>query len=115
MTKEEFKRKYFTNNFYWVNKENYKQLQEIGIEVGCMNPIGDSSIIEWHEGFKNIGFRTYEKNNNITQFQKEPFLLHTDTATDYKEMIDSYIGIEQTKFNKAMGRIRNEKAKGISK
>lgn len=24
MTKENFKQKYFTNNFYWVNKQNYK-------------------------------------------------------------------------------------------
>ncbi len=30
---QEFKQKYFTNNFYWVNKDNYKRLQEIALEV----------------------------------------------------------------------------------
>lgn len=90
MTKSEFKQKYFTNNFYWVNEKNYEKLQQIGIEVGCLCHTGDTSIIKWHEGFKNLGFRTYEKNNNITIFQKEPFLLHTEKATDYDKMIKAY-------------------------
>jgi hypothetical protein len=87
---EDFKQKYFTDNFYWVNKENYKQLQEIAIEVGCLCHNGKSEIIEWHEGFKNLGFRTYEKNNNITVFQKEPFLIGGKTPTDYNEMLIDY-------------------------
>lgn len=91
MTKLEFKQKYFSNNFYWINKENYKQLQEIGIELGCVNPSKETSIIEWHEGFKNLGFRTYEKNNNITVFQKEPFLLHNEIASDFNEMLLVYV------------------------
>lgn len=90
MTKKEFKDKYFTNNFYWINEENYKTIQKIGIEIGCLNPNGERQAIEWHEGFKNLGFRTYEKNNNVTKFQKEPFLLHNEEATDYNEMIAEY-------------------------
>jgi len=90
MDLKEFKQKYFTNNFYWVNKENYKQLQEIGIKVGCLNPLKETNIIDWHEGFKNLGFRTYERNNNITVFQKEPFLLHNEKATNFNEMVESY-------------------------
>ena len=31
-----FKEKYFTNNFYWVNKDNYLRLQQIALEVGCL-------------------------------------------------------------------------------
>ena len=87
---QESKQKYFTNNFYWVNKENYKRLQEIALEVGCLCHTGKAEIIEWHEGFKNLGFRTYEKNNNVTVFQKEPFLLHNQTATDFNEMLSAY-------------------------
>ena len=63
MNKKEFKQKYFTNNFYWINETNYENLQNIGVEFDCINPSGNKSIIEWHDGFKNLGFRTYEKNN----------------------------------------------------
>lgn len=88
MTREQFKEDYFTDNFYWVNKDNYEQLQNIGVEFGCLNPCGDKSIIEWHEGFKNLGFRTY--NNKPTKFQKESFLLHGHSATSFEEMMNDY-------------------------
>ncbi len=87
MTKQEFKDKYFHNNFYWVNKENYKQLQEIGIEMGCLCHTGEKEIIDWHEGFVNLGFRT---NNNVTYFQKEPFLTVKESATRYEDMVNIY-------------------------
>ena len=90
MERQEFKQKYFTNSFYWVDKDNYEKLQNIGLEFGCLNPSGETSIIEWHEGFNNLGFRTYAKNGNITRFQKEPFLLHNQTATSFEEMINDY-------------------------
>lgn len=90
MNLQEFKQKYFTNNFYWVNKNNYKQLQEIALEVGCLCHTGKKDIINWHEGFKNLGFRTYEKNDNVTVFQKEPFLLHNQTASNFEEMLNDY-------------------------
>lgn len=90
---QQFKQKYFTNNFYWVNKQNYKKLQEIALELGCLCHTGKAEIIEWHEGFKNLGFRTYEQNNNITVFQKEPFLLHNQTATDFNEMLTDYSNV----------------------
>lgn len=61
MKLQEFKQKYFTNNFYWVNEKNYKQLQEIALEVGCLCHTGKKDIINWHEGFNNLGFRTYNK------------------------------------------------------
>jgi len=93
MTKSEFKQKYFTNNFYWVNKSNYKQLQEIALEVGCLCHTGKPEIINWHEGFTNLGFRTYKKNNNIPVFQKELFLHHAEKATNFSEMLDDYTSI----------------------
>ena len=95
MKSNEFKLKYFTDNFYCVNKENYKKIQEIAIEVGCLCHTGKKEIIEWHEGFNNLGFRTYESNNNITVFQKEPFLLHNHVATNYEEMISEYNNLKQ--------------------
>jgi hypothetical protein len=87
MKKDEFKYKYFFNNFYWVNENNYKKLQLIGIEMGCICHTGKTEIIDYHDGFKNLGFRT---SNNITKFQKECFLLSTDVATNYEEMIKDY-------------------------
>lgn len=91
----EFKNKYFTNNFYWVDDSNYEKLQEIGLELGCLNPSGEISIIKWHDGFKNLGFRTYERNKGVTIFQKEAFLLHNETATDYEEMLKEYALLKQ--------------------
>jgi hypothetical protein len=88
MTKLEFKQKYFTNNFYWVDVSNYKELQNIGIEFGCLNPSGKKSLINWHDGFQNLGFRTCD--NRPTKFQKECFLLHNEKATSYEEMINDY-------------------------
>ena len=90
MNKQEFKQKYFTDSYYWINENNYKQLQEIGLEVGCLCHTGKSEIIEWHEGFKNLGFRTYEKNNNVTVFQKEPFLQRGEVASNFDEMLSDY-------------------------
>ena len=91
MTKQEFKQKFFTNNFYWVNKGTFKKLQEIAIEMGCLCHTGKPEIIGWHDGFTNLGFRTYEKNNNITVFQKEPFLSHNEKATSFADMLDAYV------------------------
>lgn len=93
MTREEFKQKYFTNNFYWVNENNYKMLQEIGLEVGCLCHTMEKEIIGWHKGFNNLGFRTYERNNNVTVFQIESMLLESETATDYEEMIEAHFDI----------------------
>jgi len=90
MTKQEFKQKFFTDNFYWADETNSEQLQKIGIEVGCLCHTGNPEIINWHEGFKNLGFRTYEKNDNVTMFQKEPFLLNSQKATDFEDMINAY-------------------------
>lgn len=90
MSLEDFKQKFFTDNFYWVNENNYRQLQEIALEVGCLCFTGKKEIIEWHKGFKNLGFRTCQKNNNITVFQKEPFLMHNEIATNFDEMLINY-------------------------
>lgn len=87
MKRIDFIEKYFTNNFYWINENNFKTLQEIGIEMDCVNPIGEKSIIDLHDGFKNLGFRTKE---GITKFQKECFLVYGKTATDYEKMIQDY-------------------------
>ncbi|GAW90768.1 hypothetical protein FPS14_contig00105-0003 [Flavobacterium psychrophilum] len=87
MKRIDFIEKYFTNNFYCINKDNFKKLQEIAIEMNCVNPNGDKSIIDLHDGFKNLGIRT---KNGIAKFQKECFLLHNEKTTDYDEMISSY-------------------------
>jgi len=47
-------------------------------------------LVAYATGFKNLGFRTYEKNNNVTVFQKEPFLMHNQTATNFDEMLKDY-------------------------
>lgn len=88
MKKEDFKKLYFTNNFYWIKLSNYKIIQQIGVEMGCVNSIGGTDLINMHEGFKNIGFRT--NTHGQTKFQKEAFLLHNESATDPNEMIIAY-------------------------
>jgi len=103
MNKEEFKRKYFTNNFYWVTKNNYLKLQEIGIEVGCLCHTFYATCIKWHEGFVNLGFLTYEKNNNVIVFQKDPFLMEGESATRYEDMLADY-----QKMNKSENGVKNE-------
>lgn len=87
MNRMTFIEKYFTDNFYWVNANNFKKLQEIAIEMNCVNPNGEKSIIDLHDGFTNLGIRT---KNGISKFQKECFLVYGKTATDYDEMISSY-------------------------
>ena len=87
---QDFKDKYFTNNFYWVDESNYLELQKIGIKLGCLCHTKKPEIINWHEGFVNLAFRTYEKNDNITVFQKEPFLCGNEKATSFNEMIYEY-------------------------
>ena len=67
-----------------------------------------AEIIEWHEGFKNLGFRTYEKNNNVTVFQKEPFLLNNQTATDFNEMLIEYSNLSSFCVNKLDNNINLE-------
>jgi len=90
MEEKEFKEKYFTNNFYWVNESNFLELQRIGLEVGCLCFTMEKETIDWNWSVKNLGFRTYERNGNITVFQREPFLLENETATDYDKMIVEY-------------------------
>ena len=87
MNASQFKKEYFTNNFYWVNELNYKKLQEIAIEMGGICHTGKAEIIDWHEGFNNLGIRT---RNGITKYQKEPFLLHNQDATDFNLMLSHY-------------------------
>ena len=98
MNKSEFKEKYFSDNFYWVDESNYKQLQEIGLFFGCLCHTKKSQIIEWHDGFKNLGFRTYEKNNGITVYQKEPFLPYESVATDYEDMLSDLENLEDNEI-----------------
>ena len=87
MKRIDFINKYFTDNFYWINKDNFKKLQEIAIEMNCVNPIGNKSIIDLHDGFVNLGIRTKD---GITKFQKECFLVYGKEATNYGEMISDY-------------------------
>ena len=48
MDREEFKKKYLTDAFYFVeNKDDFVMLQTIGIWFGFKNPIGDTSLIAY--------------------------------------------------------------------
>jgi hypothetical protein len=96
----EFKQKYFTNNIYWVNEHNCKTIQAIAMEVGCLCHTMKPEFIEYHDGFQCLGFRTYEKNNNATVFQKEPFVLAHEKASDYKSMVKEYSAIRAHMVNK---------------
>jgi hypothetical protein len=86
MKRIDFINKYFMDNFYWINKYNFKKIQEITTEMNCVNPNGEKSIIALHDGFNNLGIRT---KNGIAKFQKECFLIYEKEATNYSEMISS--------------------------
>jgi len=90
MTQEEFKAKYFTNNFYWINESNYKQLQEIALEIGCLCHTMKSEMIEWHTGFRNLGFNPHRENPDLIVFQKRDMLMYNQTATKFDEMVRDY-------------------------
>ena len=85
--KEEFKKKYFSNNFYWVTFSNHIMLQYIAIEVGCLLHTGEPEMIKWHKEFSNLGFRTTQ---GISYMQKEAFLTHSENPTNYSKMLEEY-------------------------
>ena len=48
MNRDEFKNKYLTNAFFFVDSRyQFEKLQEIGIEFGLVSPTGDKSLIEY--------------------------------------------------------------------
>jgi len=87
MKLEEFKAKYFTNNFYWINKHNCEGIQMIGLEVGCLLHTGEKDFITWEEGITNLGYRT---KGGQTYCQRECFLAGGKKATDTGKMIADY-------------------------
>lgn len=100
MNLKEFKSKYFTNNFYWVDENNFEKLQEIAFSVGCRWCTKDKKIIKWISEVSkdkfphnNLAFRTTLENDNITQCQAEPFLSYKEEATDFDKMLKDYKNI----------------------
>lgn len=48
MTREEFKQKFLTDAFYFVDsREEFETLQKIGLEFGIKNPSGAENLIEY--------------------------------------------------------------------
>ena len=94
MTKQEFKKKYFTDNFYWVDSNTSEPLQKIGLEMDCVTSIGDSSIIEWHSGIVNLTYRTRQE-GKPTVCQRQDFLSHTEKATSFVDMARDYSTLKQ--------------------
>lgn len=70
MTKQEFKEKYLTNAFYWVNEDNYLKLQDIFQEFGIKCHTGNHNLIGWHEGFKNLVTFPPDKWHDFEYYQK---------------------------------------------
>lgn len=94
VSKDGFIKRFFRNNFYWVDEDNYKTLQEISLEIGCLCHTGEKEIIEWHKGFNNLGFRT---RGNQIYFQKEPFLTNRESSTSYQNMLVYYKQLKKQK------------------
>ena len=48
MTREEFKKEFLTDAFFFVNnRRQFETLQEVGLEFGLVNPIGDHDLIAY--------------------------------------------------------------------
>lgn len=48
MNREQFKKKYLTDAFFFVeNEEQFNKLQDVAVEFGLVNPIGGKSFIKY--------------------------------------------------------------------
>lgn len=72
MDKKEFKKWFFTDNHYNVNSKNCVEIQEIGLEMGCLCHTGKREMLEWRRGFKGLGFRTDSNGQTFFQQEKTP-------------------------------------------
>ena len=77
MTRKEFKEKYLDNAFYWVNKGNFMDLQEILQDFGFKCHTGEG-FIYWHDEFKNLVTFPADKFHGFEYYQK----MLTDNAID---------------------------------
>jgi hypothetical protein len=72
MTREEFKETYLINSFFWIDKNNYLQLQKILQEFGFACHTG-SGIIDWHIGFNNLQTFQPDQFHDFEYYQKTDF------------------------------------------
>jgi len=72
MTKKQFKKKYLSNSFYWVTKENHIRLQEILQEFGIKCHTGEG-FIKWHDTFYNLCTFEADHSHNFNYYQKVGF------------------------------------------
>jgi len=70
MTRKEFKEAYLDNAFFWVNENNYLELQDILQEFGIKCHIGGNNLIGWHDGFKNLVTFPADQFHNFEYYQK---------------------------------------------
>lgn len=69
MTRQQFKDKYLTNAFFWINKENHLKIQEILQEFGIKCHAG-KGFINWHDNFKNLVTFEPDKWHDFEYYQK---------------------------------------------
>ena len=94
MTREQFEEKYLRHNFFWITSEEQSiELQRILLEFGYMNPSGDTTLITWHDGFKNLVTFRPDDYKRCKYFQKVGF--YTPNASygepiNYKDLLSDY-------------------------
>ena len=54
MTNIEFKAKYFTYSFYWVDEYNFRHLQALALKLGLTWHTGCRKISNWKQGINNL-------------------------------------------------------------
>jgi hypothetical protein len=95
MIRSEFKAKYLTNAFYWVNKSNYLILQQIFQEFGILCHTGEG-IINWHDKFHNLCTFPPDKWNDFEYYQKVDCWFPNCSygePKNYTDMLIDYIGL----------------------
>ena len=81
--------KYLNNAFYWVNKGNFMDLQEILQDFGFKCHTGEG-FIHWHDGFKNLVTFPADKFHGFEYYQKTDVWLPNSRygeAKNYEDMI----------------------------
>jgi len=95
MNREEFKEKYLTNSFYWVNQHNHQTLQLIfkEFDIHCHMGVDKEMLITWHDTFKNLVTFPKDQWHNFEYYQKSDMWIPNiryGEPKNYSEMIYEY-------------------------
>ena len=69
MSRDEFKKKYLIDAFFWIDKANHIKIQEILYDFGFVCHVR-TGFIRWHESFNNLVTFGPDKFHDFEYYQK---------------------------------------------